>query len=206
MRQKAIDIKCDGSALLPLSSLQPLQGGLKELSKEDYVKLRSEISTRGFCFPVFVWQNGGQNFIIDGHQRVTALKQMLTEGYGIPEMLPCVTIRAPDADTAKRLILSASSRYGKITEDGLYEFLEGFDGQIDWEDLMSTLDIPEIDLEKFEEGFISDPGSPEGAEPVLPEKMKITLLVDHKDYSSFYQQLAKFIKGFPGVSVDMESA
>jgi hypothetical protein len=204
MKQGDIEIKCEGGTLLPLSSLVALQGGLKELDKENYGKLRTELSTRGFCFPIFVWQNGGKNFIVDGHQRVNVLKHMMTEGFGIPEKLPCILIKAKDADAAKRLILSASSRYGKITEEGLYEFLEGFAAQQSWDEIASTVDIPDIDLEKFEEGFIGDPGDlPDEQE--LPENIKVVLTVNHEDYSSFYTKLVEFVKGYPRVGIEVEA-
>lgn len=205
MKQHDIEIKCGGT-LLPLASLLPLQGNLKELDKESYTKLRTEIATRGFCFPLFVWQDAGKNFLIDGHQRVNVLKQMFTEGFGIPERLPCIIIKAPDIDAARRLVLAASSRYGKVTEEGLYQFLEEFDGKVNWDEIASTLDLPEIDLEEFEEGFISDPGggSSDG-EQEIPENMKITLTVQHEDYSSFYTKLIEFVKGYPHVVIGVEA-
>ena len=71
-----------------VSELTPFQGKLKTLSPENYQKLKSEILKTGFNFAQHVWPNEGQLYIIDGHQRKTALEMMRAEGIEIPVRFP----------------------------------------------------------------------------------------------------------------------
>lgn len=152
MASKTIRIACKGSMELNLEELNPFQGNLKELSKENYNKLRKSILELGFSAPCFVWKHNrsGDWMILDSHQRVTVLTQMKqAEGYTIPK-LPCVEIEASSEHEAKKKLLAITSNYGEITRDGLYEF-----ASLNNIDLPTLEDFrfPEIDMESWKAEF-----------------------------------------------------
>ena len=188
-----------------MTSLKPLQGNLKTLKKTEYEKLKKSLITRGITFPAFVWKEGDTNWIVDGHQRVFTLQKLLAEGYGIPSKIPVVFVKAASVDEAKELVLLASSAYAKIEADGLSEFLDSF-GELDWEFLKSTIDLPDLDMDQFQDGYMGDPvDSIEGVEEEqAPTHVKLTLLVHNDDYTSFRNQFDELLKKFPRLLVKGE--
>jgi hypothetical protein len=150
---KSIDIRCKGSRYIRIDSLINFQGNLKELKKEEYYKLKTSLIKYGFRFPVLVWENEGQNYFLDGHQRIFVVKELLKEGYTI-EDIPVVDVEAKDKQEAKKLLLFINSRYGKITDEGLYEYIET--SGLDFAELKTELDLPEIDLNKFGASYYED--------------------------------------------------
>ena len=149
-----IRIECTGTENIDLDNLVELQGNLKELSKENYTRLKDSIIKYGFSFPMFVWKSEGKNYIIDAHQRKKTLQKLKEEGCEIPP-LPTVFINAKDRIEAKEKLLQLNSNYGKITQDGLYEFINepGFELL---PEILNEVDLPEIDMDAFNENFISD--------------------------------------------------
>ena len=113
---KTIAIRCTAAVNLNLTDLTPLQGELKQLSKQSFEKLKRSILKHGITFPFFIWQDGGANYILDGTQRDRVLVQMAAEGYTIPA-LPCALIEAKDRKEAAEKILLISSQYGKMTNN-----------------------------------------------------------------------------------------
>lgn len=122
---------------IDIDDLTPLQGELKTLSDENFNKLRNSILKKGFKLAIHVWQNGGVNYLIDGHQRVHVLKQMRKEGIEIPPV-PCVLIQASTYHDAKETVLLAVSQHGKLDKQGFDEFVEGEDFEFD------DLDFPDV--------------------------------------------------------------
>ncbi len=155
---KEIPIRCQGTNYLDISELQNFQGNLKELKESEFKKLKKSIDKYGFRFPVFVWNK----FILDGHQRVFTVTKMIQDGYQIGK-IPIVEIEADSEKEAKQLVLLVSSRYGHVTDEGLYEFISM--NELDWEELKTEIDLPEIDLAKFEKGYLTD--EPVDAEPQI---------------------------------------
>ena len=148
---KTIKIECTGTENIDIDSLIELQGNLKELSTEGYTRLKDSIIKYGFSFPMFVWKNEGKNYIIDAHQRKKTLQKLREEGYNIPP-LPTVFINAKDRIEAKEKLLQLNSNYGKITQDGLYEFLNEPGAELDFE-LLEDIDLPEINMSEFNNEF-----------------------------------------------------
>ena len=142
----AVSIKCKGSRWAKLESLTVIQGDLKELSEENYAKLRNRIETHGFDAPIFVWKDK----ILDGTQRYRVLGKMVEEGWTLPKGVPVCDIQAKNLSEAKERLLGYVSQFGKLTEDGLYEFLQGIE-----EPDLATLDLPDFDWDGFEAGFLS---------------------------------------------------
>ena len=97
---KKIKINCKGADLLPFESLKIFQGDLKKLSKQNLEKLKNLIIKKGFFTTFFVWQNDGNNWILDGTQRDRALRALMQDGYEIP-LLPVVYIEAENEQDAR---------------------------------------------------------------------------------------------------------
>ncbi|GBR73147.1 hypothetical protein NO1_0577 [Candidatus Termititenax aidoneus] len=77
-------------------------------------------------FPVYVWNDGKDNFCLDGHGRLNALKELENEGYELSS-LPVVYISADSETEAKKKLLLINSHYGKITQKGLDNFAPNID-------------------------------------------------------------------------------
>lgn len=149
-QKKKIEIKCKGADLLPFEALMQFQGDLKKLSKTNLEKLKTQILTKGFISPFFIWKNKDSYFILDGTQRDKALKSLQKDGYGIP-LLPVVYIEADNKQDAREKLLAISSQYGEFDEDELSSWLKDID-----EDIAETLRIVDeeinvMELEKMNE-------------------------------------------------------
>ena len=146
---KEIKITCKGSASVPLDTLQNFQGNLKTLEKSELEKLKRSLLKYGFAFPVFTW---GKD-ILDGHQRIFALKELIKSGHTIGK-IPIAEIEADSKKEAGEKLLMLNSHYAKMTDDGLYEFLNDCD--IDISDLTDDLELPDIDMDKFIDGCVGN--------------------------------------------------
>jgi DNA modification methylase len=147
---KTIQIRCTGSRTLPIEALEEMQGGLKDLSKENYEKLKKEILDTGFAFPVYVWKSkDGRERIVGGHQRHRVLKTLQTLGYEIPPV-PVIDIEANDEQEAKRRILQDASSYGTVNSDGLEEFLHNANFSLEF--AADSFRLPDVNLDRLFEG------------------------------------------------------
>lgn len=153
-----------------LVELQPKN--FKELTTINYEKLKQSILKENFVMSFTVWQSKDTVYIIDGHHRYKVLDLLEKEGVNVPDKLPCTFIECKDIKEAKKLVLTYSSNYAKVQEEGLYEFLNVND--FDFESLKNEIDIPNIDFEKFESGFLKD-YAPENKEKEISE-----LELEHK--------------------------
>ena len=66
---------------IPAEQLFAFQGDLKKLSEENFNKLRGKILNSGFNFAPHVFKTDNGYFILDGHQRIHVLKQLIKQGY-----------------------------------------------------------------------------------------------------------------------------
>ncbi len=149
---KVIKNKVLETKLVNWRKLDWFQGNLKELSKVNYEKLKKSLIEKNFISPFYVWKNQ----ILDGHHRKKAMEMLEQEGYTIPEKLPAVHLDLKDKKEAAGVLLAINSQFAKITEDGLYEFMNDF--EIDISD-MSDFELGNIDMDKFGAGYfdISQP-------------------------------------------------
>ncbi len=152
--RQTIPCGCDPENRLrrvPASSLTAFQGTMKELRKEQYEQLKASILSKGFFAPVFVWQDR----IVDGHQRLFVLQN---EGWEVEGGIPVVDIQADNEKDAAEKLLLLSSTYGKVDNQGLYEFtqLHG----IDLRDF-TLPDLPDFDVDVFKAEFYGS-GPPPG--------------------------------------------
>lgn len=164
-KDKIIPITCTGTDLIDISQLKPIQGNLKERTREQLIKLRGMIIKYGFSFPIFVWHNQDNYYTLDGHGRDFVCKELVKEGYlfqqktgEINTKLPVNFIDADSRQNAKEKLLAVSSSFGTITDEGLYEFLFEPDFEINFEEMKNLIDFPQIDLEEFELNYLNEKG------------------------------------------------
>lgn len=142
-----IKIKCEAKDMLPLDAIMDFQGGLKKRSKQNKIKLATQIFKNGFIAPFFIWQNKGDYVCLDGHSRSEVLCEIRKAGIPIPGMFPVAYIQAKNEAAAKEILLSISSQYGDWNEDELNEWLGSMDDDI--KESLRFLD-EEIILNNFE--------------------------------------------------------
>ena len=145
---QTVQIRCKAAVNLDLDQLTPMQGDLKELSQSNFNKLKQSILRHGITFPLFVWQNDGKNYILDGTQRDRVLLKLVAAGYECPP-LPCALIDAKDKREAAEKILLISSQYGRMTEESLDEFLA--ENDLSFLELADELELPSIDEKYFKD-------------------------------------------------------
>lgn len=168
INNKKIKIACEAADYLPAKTLKDFQGELKKISKANLQKLKNNIIKYGFSAPIFVWKNGGINYILDGHGRVKAVLALIKDGYAVPS-LPVAWIKARSKTEAKKKLLQIASQYGEMTVKGLELFLE--DADIDLGEIGIDLELPGIEIRYPEEETADD--------DLIPEKVKaITRLGD----------------------------
>lgn len=152
----------DGGSL-DIDQINPFQGDLVEMSDEARSKLKTEILTTGFAFAPHVWLNPDDEkyYLLDGHQRISVLKDLRADGYDIPK-IPINVVEGHSIKEAKRRILQARSQYGQMTAQGLYDFTVLND--ISLQDLHASFDFPSIDMARFD-SFFSKPAEDEEKKP-----------------------------------------
>jgi len=137
-----------------LESLNDFQGDLKELSKVNFNKLWKSMSDNGFSEPFVVWNciKEKKIYVLGGHQRLKVLSEMKNAGEQIPDEYPCNFVKCNSKNQAKKLLLALTSQYGRITEDGLYQF--SIENDIDGDFLKENYEFPYINLNNFINGFL----------------------------------------------------
>ena len=143
-QESEIQITCEGQAYKDIDELQNFQGSLKKLPNKAYKRLKHLILKYGFSFLVFVWK--GHNEIIDGHQRIFVTQQLLKEGYSIGK-IPIVEIEAKDKTELAEKLLALNSKFGKMTEAGMLEFLT--QNNVSLQDVIADLQITDVNLHKL---------------------------------------------------------
>lgn len=151
---KTIRISCQGATTAEVSDLKDLQDDLKELSEASYQALKEEILNTGFAFPIHVWTDPKKAmWIVGGHQRKRALERLKKEGFAVPKV-PIVLVEAANAKEAKRRVLQDVAQYGKVTPQGLYDFMDV--AKFKFEDVYSSFKIPDFDMGAFETKFFTE--------------------------------------------------
>ena len=167
-----------------LGDLKPFQGSLKQLPPDNFERLKKQI-LEGFAFPIYVWVNDGNHYIIDGHQRTATLIRLRDQGYEVPD-LPIVPVKAKDYNEAKIRVLQAASQYGKVDKEGYLDFIkdidvDGFDLNFDLPDVDFDLDLPSEDESEGTEGNTDPDEVPEVDDnPYGVERGDVWLLGDHR--------------------------
>lgn len=99
-----------------------------------------------------VWRNGEENFMIDGHQRLFVIRNMLENGWRLErDEVPVVWIHAETQKEAKEKVLLSAGQYGEISLESLYEFINL--EELDFESLEPSISLPKIDLDRYRDGY-----------------------------------------------------
>lgn len=168
---KIIRIACKGYTELDYTHLHDFQGELKTLTVDNYERLKKQIVETGFAFAEHAWHNKEDDkwYIVDGHQRLRTIKQMVEqEGWTCPP-LPVVPVEAGSLKEAKLRVLQGTSQYGHMQGQGLYEFMTL--NEITPEQISLNFDLPHIDLDSFKAEYYTDTKEempPIGSEPKSP--------------------------------------
>lgn len=149
---KTVRFRASNAGELALQMLTPLQGPLKTLSDENYRKLRADILRDGVLERVSIWEDpkSAKVFILNGHQRVEALRRMRDEGYVVPQV-PVSFVDAENLAEAKRLILPMASQYGTVNPQGLYDFAAELG--VTGEEIRELYSFADFDQDRFLKEF-----------------------------------------------------
>lgn len=140
---KTVKIRCKGAATISIDKLVEFQEGIKHLTETGYQRAKASIQNEGFTAPFFIWKHEGKAYIIDGHQRLTALKRMREEeGWTVPD-LPVAFIEAKTKTEAKRKLLVILSQYGEYSLPAMEDFLK----DIDFSFLKEEVNIPDFSID-----------------------------------------------------------
>ena len=173
LKIKKIKIACKGADLLDIDDLKDFQGELKTLSEENYEKLKLDLCMLGFSEPVSVWKEGEEIHILNGHQRIKALKRMRNEGYEV-DQIPVSYVYADDIKQAKKKVLALTSQFGEISNGSLDVFIE--QNKLDKKEILEVFRFPEIQtvIDDLQESI---------AESTIEPTIKYALNVEeHHDY------------------------
>lgn len=144
------------------------QEGFKDFPPEARQKLRQSILSNNFTQPFYVWQSpDGIIYCLDGYHRIKELKELASEGVEVPEKLPATFIECESKQEAAKLVLVFSSIYARITETGLFNFVDQYD--MDWNIIKEMVDIPSIDPVEVESLF--NPSRTEDVEKIIAQSL-----------------------------------
>ena len=161
---KIIEITCGYQETISPTEVKDLQGELKDKTREQLDKLKRQILKHGFSFPLFVWRDKNKDvYAIDGHGRRFVSEELINEGYKfkykdkkVVTDIPIVWIEAKSKREAKEKLLALNSSFGRISDEGFYGFLFEPGAELDFDEIKMDLDLPGLDLGKFEAGYIID--------------------------------------------------
>lgn len=149
------------------------QEDFKSLDPEAMSKLKQSILNDSFIQPFYVWMdNDGAMYCLDGKHRTLALEELNGEGFVIPEMLPTTFVECENKQEAAKLVLKYSSIYAKITQQGLYDFLQVY--ELEFDEIRDQIDLPELSETRFEQKFdLYDIENAEEPEVIVEEALLI---------------------------------
>lgn len=168
---KQVEINCTATEFLPHHVIKPLQGDLKNLSGDNYQKLKAQILKYGFTSPIHVWVSpDGLPYALDGHQRLRTITAMANEGFSVPD-LPVTHIEAETEKDAKKILLSLASQYGEMQTQGFMEFVSDLDfGTLS--EIEDAFRFPEIKFDQIADEYLKDHTDKTEIEDDAPEPPK----------------------------------
>lgn len=148
-----IRIRCQGASVADYKTLLPFQGDLKDLSDEDYARMKAVILKNGFTAPMHVWQDADKLYTLDGHQRCRVIERMKADGHELPDgdLFPIDYVHADSYGQAKEILLSHASVYGTVNQKGLADFLN--ESKLQPILLKSDFKLPELNFKDFTKKF-----------------------------------------------------
>ncbi len=129
------------------------QEDFKELPKEAKAKLKTSVLSNNFTQPFYVWKDpeSAIMFCLDGKHRVKILEELVEEQHQVPDLLPATFIQCDNKQEAAKLVLIYSSLYAKITQQGLFDFIQMYD--LEYDDIKVEMHIPDFSSDRFEQKF-----------------------------------------------------
>jgi DNA modification methylase len=122
----------------------------KNLNDESKAKLKASVISNDFSQPFYVWQDcDGTIYCLDGKHRSLILEELIADGVEVPEELPATFMRCSGRKDAAELVLQYSSIYARITQQGLFDFLEAF--ELDFDQARQKIDLPDFSMPRFEQ-------------------------------------------------------
>lgn len=125
----------------------------KELGTEEKQHLKNSVIKNNFAQPFYVWEDTseGELYCLDGKHRVMILEELIADGYEVPKRLPATHIECENKYEAASLVIIYSSIYAKVTQQGLFDFIQLYD--LEYETLRQQIDLPEFSIDRFEQKF-----------------------------------------------------
>ena len=117
------------------------------------------------------------------------LQRLRDEGFEIPD-LPVVRVEAENFNDAKRKVLALTSQYGKIENDGLYEFISDSDITVDY--IEESFHFPEVNIDKFKEEYYEPTSDQDlGSEEAVEDKewLIVCEMKNEMEQSALFEKL-----------------
>lgn len=129
------------------------QDDFKELDLTAQGRLKTSILSNNFTQPFYVWQDPQTDdiYCLDGKHRTIILEILIAEGANVPDLLPATFIHCESKQEAASLVLIYSSIYAKVTQQGLFDFIQMYD--LEYDSIKNQMDIPELSMDRFEQKF-----------------------------------------------------
>lgn len=154
-RDRLIEDKIIKTAKVKWRAFKFLQKeSFKEITKKQMEKLKASILNNDFIETFKVTEFDGKVYCLDGYHRCLALSELSAEGYQVPEEFTANFIQCKDMKDAAKKVLVYSSIYASVTDEGLYEFSHDFN--IDFESVKCEIEIPSLNLNRYELGYVND--------------------------------------------------
>ncbi len=117
----------------------------KELTKENYEKLKASLINNNFVMAFTIWEDkAGAKYIIDGVHRFKTLQLLKKENYKVPDNLPAIFIDCKDKKEAVKILLLYSSQYAVATDTGMSDLINLY--QLDINKLINEIQIPDLSI------------------------------------------------------------
>lgn len=139
MSDKAVKITCKTDTYLTLDQFVPFHGQLKSRETGDIKALADSIIKHGFAYPLFIWNNNGENYILDGHGRILALTYLRSNGYEVSP-IPIIYVKANDVTEARQKVLELNNLNGRIDKEAFVKYAQALNMDF------SNIKIPGLDL------------------------------------------------------------
>ena len=120
--------KVDTKDFLKLEDLKIFQWDFKKQNNDDEISdLASAILRDWFSCPISVRNDWKNNFILDWHQRLKALKKLAEANHFLDDnLIPIISIKANNKKDAKKILLANNTTYSTIDWKEYTLFVEEF--------------------------------------------------------------------------------
>jgi hypothetical protein len=131
-------------------NLKPFQNeNLKEMSIEQYGKLKQSFVRNNNIDILRVWQQGNTLWLLDGHGRQKAFYKFIDEGIDVPDELPAIFLDFKSKKEAAEAILIWGSSYQTFIDEGLNEFIHNNDLLHDLPEVMKGINLNNFNIDGF---------------------------------------------------------